>query len=276
MSNALERGLDLLEILATRGEARVADLAAELKASRATVFRVLAALEKRGYAEHVRDEHVWRLGPTVSELAAGFDANSIIQLAAPAMADLRATSRETVNLAVLRRTVLVWAASFDGAYALRLATKIGETVPLHSTAVGKAVLGTLPENEWARFLPPEPFPALTPHTHRTLSDLRADVLEARSRGWASDQEESELSGVCVAAAIVGRDGRPVAAISVTSVAGRLPVEMRAPLGRSVQRWCEQISGELRGRMRRDAAEETDAPPRFELVPPAQPTARRRS
>jgi DNA-binding IclR family transcriptional regulator len=74
---------------------------------------------------------VWRLGPTVSELAAGFDANSIIQLAAPAMADLRATSRETVNLAVLRRSVLVWAASFDGAYALRLATKIGETVPLY-------------------------------------------------------------------------------------------------------------------------------------------------
>jgi uncharacterized membrane protein len=41
-------GLDLLEILATRGESRVADLAAELKASRATVLRVLAALERRG------------------------------------------------------------------------------------------------------------------------------------------------------------------------------------------------------------------------------------
>ena len=168
------------------------------------------------------------------------------------------------------------AASFDGAYALRLATKIGETVPLYSTAVGKAVLGTLPENEWARFLPPEPFPTVTPHTHQSLADLRVDVLEARSRGCAGDEEESELSGVCVAAAIRGRDGRPVAAISVTSVAGRLPVEARAPLGRSVQRWCEQISAELRGRMRRDPTEETGAPARLELVSPAQARPCRRS
>jgi DNA-binding IclR family transcriptional regulator len=142
--------------------------------------------------------------------------------------------------------------------------------------VGKAVLGALPEAEWARFLPPEPFPALTPRTHRSLADLRVDVLEARSRGWAGDEEESELSGVCVAAAIVGRDGRPVAAISVTSVAGRLPVEARAPLGRSVQRWCEQISAELRGRTRRDAVPGDGVPPRLELVSPAQPPTRRRS
>ena len=52
----------------------------------------------------------------------------------------------------------------------------------------------------------------------------------RRRGWALDNEESELSGICVAAPIIGRDGRPVAAISVSSVAGRLPDDERDKVG----------------------------------------------
>src|SRR4051812_5346617 len=95
------------------------DIMAELGVSRATAHRILGTLESRGYVEHVPADHVWRLGPTLTELAAGFDSTSILQMAAPAMADLLATTRETVNLALLRRNLLVWGASFDGAHALR-------------------------------------------------------------------------------------------------------------------------------------------------------------
>lgn len=245
MSNALERGLDVLEILAERGDARVAEVMEELGVSRATAFRLMVTLERRGYVEHVRGERVWRLGHAVGELAAGLDSASVIHLAAPALADLRAATRETVNLAGLHRNRLVWDASFDGAYALRLSTTIGEDVPVHATATGKAVLSALPEGEWPRLLPPEPFPALTPNTRQALAELRPDILAAQQRGWALDEEESEINGVCVAAPITGRDGRPVAAISVSSVTGRLTAETRPATGRAVQNWCDKISVELR-------------------------------
>ncbi|MBA2695127.1 MAG: IclR family transcriptional regulator [Actinobacteria bacterium] len=245
MSNALERGLDVLELLAGRGDVRVIDVMDALEVSRATAFRILATLETRGYVQHVRDQHVWRLGPSVGELAVGLDSTSIMQLAAPALADLRATSRETVNLAVLHRNRVVWAASFDGAFALRLSTTIGAVVPLHATAIGKAILSVMPEEHWSRLLPPEPYPALTPQTHRTVAELRPGVRACQVEGWAVDEEESEVSGVCVAAPITGRDGRPVGAISVSSVAGRLTVDARPPVGRAVQGWCEKISAELR-------------------------------
>lgn len=218
---------------------------AELGVSRATAFRIMATLESRGYVEHDREGRVWRLGPAVAELAAGLDSTSIMQLAAPALADLRAATRETVNLGVLHRRRLVWAASFDGAYALRLSTTIGEDVPVHATATGKAILSGLPEADWPRLLPPEPFPALTPHTRRTVEELRPDVQACQSRGWALDEEESECSGVCVAAPITDRDGRPVGAISVASVVGRLTPEARPSVGRAVQMWCGKISAELR-------------------------------
>jgi DNA-binding IclR family transcriptional regulator len=245
MSNALERGLDVLEILAERGDVRIGEVMERLDVSRATVFRIVSVLESRGYVEHVTDGRTWRLGRAIEELATSLDSTSVLQLAAPGLADLRATTRETVNLALLQRSQVVWAASFDGAHALRLSTTIGEIVPIHATAIGKAILSVLPEVEWTRLLPPEPYPSITANTRTSYEQLRADVQLARESGWALDDEESELSGVCVAAPIVGREGRPVGAISVSSVAGRLPPEDRAPLGRAVRGWCEQISFGLR-------------------------------
>jgi IclR family acetate operon transcriptional repressor len=247
MSDALNRGLDVLEMLAMRGDSRVGELMSDLGVSRATAHRIMGTLETRGYVEHVREDHTWRLGPAAAALASGFDSASIMQLAAPAMADLRKLSRETVNLAVLQRNRLVWAASFDGAHALRHTTTIGEQVQMHSTAAGKAILSTLNPQDWPRFLPPEPYPKFTPNTRRRQADLARDIQEANERGWTYDEEESELSGICVGAPIVGRDGRPVAAISVCSVAGRLTDAMRDEFGRSLRRWCDRISVDLNTR-----------------------------
>lgn len=253
MSDALNRGLDLLELLASKGDSRVGELMDDLGVSRATAHRIMGTLESRGYVEHDREERTWRLGPAVAELAAGFDSASIIQLAAPAMADLRAVSRETVNLGVVQRNRLVWAASFDGAYSLRHTTNIGEAVSMHSTAAGKAVLAALDSAEWSKFLPAEPYPEYTSKTIRTQRALARDVELARKRGWAVDLEEMEISGICVGAAILGRDRRPVAAISLCSVAGRLPDALRDEFGRSVRRWCDQISVELTGQTTRHTA-----------------------
>jgi len=246
VSNALERGLDVLEYLADHSTARVSEIMTNLGVSRATAFRIMLSLESRGYAEHVREEHVWRLGPSVSALASSVDSSSLVQLAAPALTDLHQESGgETVNLAVLQRNRVIWADWREGTHALRLTTTVGESAPPHATAVGKAILSVLPEVEWSRLLPPEPYPHVTTFTRRHLDQLRVDVEECRARGWALDEEESELSGVCVAAPILGRDDRPVAAISISSVAGRMPADVRPVRGEAVARWCAQISAQLR-------------------------------
>lgn len=244
MSHALERGLDVLEYLAANGEVRAADVMNEFGVSRATAFRIMVTLETRGYVEHVPDSPLWKLGPGIAELASTLDTTFITQMAAPALADLRAQSLETINLALLQRNRMVWAASVPGAHSLRHTTVVGESVKVHTTAVGKALLSVLPEDDWPRLLGPEPLPGSTAHSRRTYVEVARDVAECRARGWALDEEESELSGVCVAAPIVGRDGRPVAAISVSSVSGRMPEEKRSTFGKAVARWCQQISEEL--------------------------------
>lgn len=247
MSNALDRGLDMLEILGGRGEAKVSDLVDALEVSRATVFRIMVTLEARGFVEHVPERHVWRLGRTIAELAATIDSDEIAKLASTTLSDLAERTLETINLATVHRNRVVWASSVDSPHALRMTTPIGDYVAVHATAVGKAILSALPDADWARLLPAAPFPGLTPSTRRTVDELRPDVEHCRRTGWALDDEECELSGVCVAAPIVNTKGRPVAAISIASTSGRLPESLRAELGELVRDRCALISESLRMR-----------------------------
>src|SRR5271170_5551083 len=179
ISNSLERGLDALELLAEHGEVRLADLAEELEVSRATAFRILASLQSRGYVEHARAERVYRLGHAVRALAERSDTSSVLRLAAPAMAELRASTGETVNLALLRRGTIVYAAIFDGVHALRMQPSVGAAVPAHATAI------------------------------TTRRELTRELTSVRARGYAVDNQEEEIGAACLAAPILGSDGRPL-------------------------------------------------------------------
>src|SRR5690349_4456510 len=95
----LDRALDVLDALAG-GPATLAELTATVAAPRASVHRLLVALEGRGYVQHVARDASYQLGPAVSRLAARSTESTLVRLAGPALTDLRARSGETANLAV--------------------------------------------------------------------------------------------------------------------------------------------------------------------------------
>ncbi|WP_157249575.1 IclR family transcriptional regulator [Nonomuraea typhae] len=241
MSSSLERALDALELLAEGQETTLAGLAKRLGASRATVHRLLAVLQARGYVRHVPETHEYRLGPALNDLTARSDSGSLVSLAAPVLAELSGLTGETINLAVLRRGRIVWADTVDAVHAIRLTTTLGERVPPHATAIGKAVLAALPEAEWGALLGREPYPRLTPSSCTTLAALRPALDEARACGYALDEEESEIGGICLAAAVLGRAGRPIGAISVSAVAARLPRTQWRQVGEAVHEACARLS-----------------------------------
>jgi DNA-binding IclR family transcriptional regulator len=230
--------------LAERGTMRLVEVAEALSVSRATAFRILASLQSRGYVEHVRAERVYRIGYAVRALASRSDASSALRLAGPSMAEIRAATGETVNLALIRRGKIAYAAMLDGVYALRIQAAVGEEVPVYATAIGKAVLAALPPDRWEALLPPEPYPALTGRTITGRRELAEVVAAARVRGYAIDDEENEVGSVCIGAAILGGDGYPLGAISVSGLAARMPEDGRPGLGRLVAHWCGQVSAQL--------------------------------
>jgi DNA-binding IclR family transcriptional regulator len=242
--SSLQHGLDLLELLAERGDARLAEIAEALGTSRATAFRVLTALKARDYVEHDRSARRYRLGPALKTLAAHADLSLVEQLASPAMADLRDATGETINLAVIRGGRIVYASIFDGVHALRMRPTVGEEVPPHATALGKAILAALPSDQQEALLGHEPYVAFTERTIVGRTELARELERTQRRGYAIDDEESALGSACIAAEILGGDGVPLGAISVSGLAARLPEQARPPVGRAVRRWCDQLSGRL--------------------------------
>jgi IclR family acetate operon transcriptional repressor len=239
-----DRVLVLLELLGDRGELRASQVAQLLEVSKPTAFRLLAALRSRGFVEQSPGSRRYRLGPAFRALAARSEAPNVIALSAPVMAELRASTGETVNLATVQRGRVVYAAVLDSMHPLRMSATVGEELHPHATALGKAVLAALPANLRSAFVGPEPYVALTDRTFTTRRSLEADLATVQSKGFAIDDEESALGAVCIGAAILDGYGRPIAALSVSGPIARLPRASYRTLGRILKNRCDDLSSEL--------------------------------
>ncbi|HEY7660866.1 MAG TPA: IclR family transcriptional regulator [Actinomycetota bacterium] len=241
---SLDRALVLLELLAEHGDLRASEIAELLETSKPTAFRLLASLRGRGFVEQAPGSRRYRLGPAFRALAARSEAPAVIALATPVMGELRASTGETVNLATVQRGRIVYAAVLDSLHPLRMSATVGEELHPHATALGKAVLAAEPPELRSGFLGAEPFVALTDRTITTRRALDADLATTATRGYAVDDEESALGAICLGAAILGADGRPVGALSVSAPLARLPARTHRAVGRIVKHRCDGISAEL--------------------------------
>ncbi len=238
---SLERGLQVLEYLAQRGEARLTDVAEHVQTSRTTAFRLVSSLQRHGLVEHQRASHTYRLGPGLPLLAARVESPRVVQHAHPAMAELRDLTGETINLVALRGTHLVYAAVLEGGYALRTLPRIGQTVAPHCSALGKAVLSRCSQKQRDLILGREPYTLYTDHTITRRQDLERELAEASQQGYAVDREETEIGLSCVAAPIFSAKDRLWGALSISGLTGRMIKWDWGELGERVQQLCDGIS-----------------------------------
>ena len=100
---------------------------------------------------------------------------------------------------------------------------LGSRLPAHCTSMGRVLLAELSPEELHAVLPPE----LAPRTDRTITSRRAleDVLDqVRLQGWALVDEELEIGVRSIAAPLRDSTGRAIAAMNVSTHAGRTTVD----------------------------------------------------
>lgn len=241
---AMNRGFDVLELVVDSGQVRLAEVAKALGISRATAFRALSALRRRGYIEHVPSEQIYRLGTGFITLAARSAASSIVRLASSVMADLRNETLETVNLALMRGGQLIYVSVFDGPQALRITPKVGAEAALHATALGKAVLMMMSPEDQDRLLGSEPYRTFTPNTIVSRKALDQELATSLARGYSVDREEEEPGGMCLAVPIVDERGYPFGGLSVAGPVTRMRRLGERQLGRRLRECSDEIGTKL--------------------------------
>ena len=217
MTRTLSRGLDVLEALARGDGYGLGPSAIGQRAGldKATVTRLLRTLVEAGYVTQDETTRRYRLGGKVLWLAhrvtAGLDLRSV---ARPHLTALRDELGETVHLGVIEDVHVVYVDKLEAENSIQLVSAVGQTMPLHSTSLGKAMLAALAGRGARADLRADGLPAADrPDDLRPGHLPGGDPLTQR-RGYSTDDRENEPFGACVGAAIVGADGRPVGAISI--------------------------------------------------------------
>ncbi|MCC6474417.1 MAG: IclR family transcriptional regulator [Burkholderiales bacterium] len=185
MPRAARRALDILEAFSRQHRPMtVSELAREIRVPMSTCHGLVKTLEGRGYLVETPRGGGYYPTRRMARLAADlerFDPLPAWLLAR--LTRLRDQCGETVLLARRVRDEAVYVEMIESNQSLRYIVKVGDRRPLHSSAVGKALLGALPEGEREALIDRL---RLTRSTAATLSSremLEADITRGVGRGW---------------------------------------------------------------------------------------------
>ena len=205
------------------GPLAMADLIRACGYPRGTVYRIVAALSQQGLiaeapAAAPGGTPRYGLGPRLLQLASR--AWSQLDLRAALADDLQALrdeTGETVHLAVPAGREMIYIDKLESQGPVRMASRVGGRLALHSTAAGKAYLAALPDTEADALIAALDLAARMPNTLTDRDALRQELARIHQRGYAVDDEENERGIVCYSVAITGQGGRPLACVSVSTL-----------------------------------------------------------
>nr|WP_323024689.1 IclR family transcriptional regulator [Castellaniella sp.] len=141
-------------------------------------------------------------------------SNEVIGRAAPYLRQLSQETEETTNITVLDGTDIVFALRIVSRHVLNSHVITGTRLPAYCTAPGLAILSQLPEPEARAILDDSELVAYTQNTVTRPERILERLRLFRQRGYAHTEDEYYMGDISTAAAIVDRQGRPVAAINV--------------------------------------------------------------
>src|SRR5579859_6294249 len=225
-------------------EIGISALAQRLGLAKSTVHRLAATLITEGMLEQDRESGKYRLGLALFELGALVRRKmDVTNEARPFLKALRDSTGETIHLAVLDHASVLYINKMESRQAIRMSSDIGGRAPAYCTADGKALLAFQPEELLAQ-MHKTGFPSRTPNTITDPVALRRDLAATRARGYAIDNEESELGMRSVAAPIHTHSGAVIASLSIAGPTHRVSKKTLATYAREIVEAADAISQRL--------------------------------
>ncbi|MGY1434881.1 IclR family transcriptional regulator [Streptomyces reniochalinae] len=196
------RTVQLLEFFAGRpGMHTLAGVQEALGYPKSSLYMLLRTLVDLGWVE--ADATGTRYGIGVRALLVGtsyLDGDEVVAAAKPTLDRLAAQTTETIHLARLDGTDVVYLATRASQHHLRPFSRAGRRLPAHSTSLGKALLATHTDAE-VRTLLPARLARVTDNTLTDPEELLEELRLVREQGYAIDREENTLGLRCFGIAV---------------------------------------------------------------------------
>jgi len=224
---SLERGLSVIRVFdADHANLSLSEVAAATGLSRAAARRFLHTLVHLGYMRG--DDGRFSLRPKILELGYAYLSSlTLPEVVMPHLEDLVEEVRESSSVSELDGEDVVYIARVPTKRIMTTAISVGTRFPAYATSMGRVLLAAQPDDWLERYLTAVRLHGLTGPTGRTITSpggLRQELRKIRGRGWALVDQELEEGLRSLAAPIRNGDGTVVAAINVSTHAGRHSLE----------------------------------------------------
>jgi DNA-binding IclR family transcriptional regulator len=197
---------------------RIAELVGSDKSQ---VSRTLKILAEYGLVDRDPATRAYRLGWSLFALAAQAGDTQLLAAAEPVVKELGRTLEERTHLSVLQGTEVLTLLSESPEHAVQAAGWVGRLVPAYCSSSGQALLLDHTPEQLRDVFRGVRFLRLGPNTPRSLAELTRRIEQARTRGYATVDEEFEPGLVAAAAPVRDFRGRIVAALNVSGPKFRL-------------------------------------------------------
>jgi len=244
---SVDRTIDLLELLAeeTAGLS-LADLARRTGFPKSTVFRILATLEARQVVVLDLPTRRYQLGHLLWAIGHRYvERSDVYEKAAPVMQRLAERSGETVFLGKLEDGEVIYMRRIESQRSIAIVKKLGQRVPAHSTATGRAILAFLPAAELDGIIEQHGLSAYTASTVTDAGALRKHLAQVHAQGFAVVNGEYNSELICISAPVFDHTGHSRASLTLAMPASLAPPPARQrELGLLVRESAFDLSREL--------------------------------
>jgi DNA-binding IclR family transcriptional regulator len=225
---SLQKGLQILkELAASEHPLTPSEISQATGLNRSTTYRLLEVLEEKGWVAQMPGHGGARGAP----YDLGFAAHGLAVLVTskydltaklePVVSNLARLLDETVHVGMLEHDKVVHVSRALPDEGPNMAVRVGEREFAHATALGKAILATLPIETFRDLYPEEQLMTRGPQTVQTRTQLLEELGRVAALGYALDAEGSRPGVRCLAVPIFSPDGTAGLAISITTMAIRL-------------------------------------------------------
>jgi DNA-binding IclR family transcriptional regulator len=244
--NSVQRAIAILKCFsAEEAELGLADVSLKAGLPKATTRRFLLTLTDGGMLQQDPGTGKYSIGLmfyTVGNLY--LNTNSLLKVAAPVVKTLNELTSECVNIGILHKHDVVLIMREEPRYAFRFAAHLGTVIPVYASAIGRAILSELTDEELNMAVPEEELRPVTARTITTKSNLKLELGRVRKTGISIGREDAFEGVEGIASVIYDAQNKVVAGLSIVIPVFRIDDSKREKLITLVRLGCELISYRL--------------------------------
>ncbi len=216
MSQSIERAVAIIQMLSQK-ESTPSEIARRLGVHRSTALRIMETLLKTNFLRKLPDGN-YCIGAELLSLAhQAQDQFYLAKIAHPKLVELSRDHEKTVHLAELQNNQIIYIDKIEPQRSIRLTSRIGQAVCLHTASVAKVILAFLPPEVRDELLANYVFETFTPTTIQSREALEEELKKVFQRGWATDDGERENYINSIGLPIRDASGNVVAALSAVEL-----------------------------------------------------------